>query len=218
VIPFASKSFFSPNSFVGALLGATLLALSASAPADLSGQVASGNPHGNLENAECTLCHRSESWTPLRSPMLFDHTVHTLFPLRANHADIGCARCHLDLRFDGPGAQAQDCGACHVDVHQNKLGTDCAACHRETSFTDVQPVEIHAQTFFPLTGAHLQLTCSSCHSDERRGAFAGQDGTCVFCHLRDYTRTTAPNHVVAEMGTLCEACHGTLGWRPALNP
>lgn len=147
--------------------------------------------------------------------MAFDHSEHTAFPLRANHADVLCAQCHIELRFDQPDTPIQDCGACHVDVHQNKLGTDCVSCHRETTFADVQPLEIHANTFFPLTGAHLQLPCASCHADERRGAFAGQDATCVNCHRRDYTRSTAPNHVIADTGVQCQQCHGTLGWRPA---
>lgn len=149
--------------------------------------------------------------------MAFDHDQHTTFALRASHAESLCAQCHLELRFDQPDTRMQDCAACHVDVHQNKLGTDCSFCHRETSFTDVQPVEIHAQTFFPLTGAHLQLPCASCHSDERRGAFAGQDATCINCHSRDYTRSSRPNHIIAELGTQCEQCHGTLGWRPEIR-
>ena len=130
-----------------------------------------------------------------------------------SHGELSCGRCHLNLRFSAVETSSiSGCASCHLDVHQGKLGASCSSCHRPTSFSDVPANEIHARTFFPLTGAHLEVTCDVCHSDERRGAFSGKDTACVDCHRSDYQRATEPDHVAAGFDTRCEGCHGTLVW------
>ena len=64
-------------------------------------------------------------------------------------------------------------------------------------------VQTHQQ-FFPLTGAHATLACTSCHAG---GRFAGTDDTCQACHAQD----RPPNHFQGQ----CSSCHATTAWRPA---
>ena len=66
---------------------------------------------------------------------------------------------------------------------------------------------------FPLTGAHLQITCESCHENERGGAFSALDGDCVSCHLPDYQRSDIVDHASRGFPTTCEQCHGSLAWQ-----
>ena len=182
-------------------------------PRSASAQSGLAHPHGAVSpGLECTLCHTVDRWTPTKSDSQFDHDRDTSFRILGSHADLSCDRCHQDFRFDGPGTTSAGCASCHLDVHQSKLGTRCASCHQATTFSDVPAVDIHARTFFPLTGAHLEITCDVCHTDERRGAFSGKDTACVECHRSEYERTRSPDHVAQGVSTRCEGCHGTLGW------
>ena len=60
------------------------------------------------------------------------------------------------------------------------------------------------QQFFPLTGAHATLDCTSCHAG---GRFAGTNDTCQACHAQD----RPPNHFQGQ----CSSCHATTAWTPA---
>lgn len=174
-----------------------------------------GNPHGPLpEGLDCSACHTPGGWTPLRAPPAFDHGA-TAFPLEGRHGDVACGSCHLDLRFDGPRLAPDDCGSCHLDVHQGTLLEACASCHTTSSFLDVEGREVHVRTAFPLTGAHLQVTCESCHADERGGAFTGLDTECASCHLGDYERAATVDHVAGGYPTECTECHSTVAWSDA---
>ena len=72
--------------------------------------------------------------------------------------------------------QAQrQCADCHVDVHQTRLGRDCAACHNTRSFASAQGLQVHARTRLPLTGAHAAVPCESCHRNQAQGQFTALD-------------------------------------------
>ncbi|HSF79815.1 MAG TPA: hypothetical protein VLA49_01190 [Anaerolineales bacterium] len=58
--------------------------------------------------------------------------------------------------------------------------------------------------FFPLTGRHASLECTSCHTD---GKFLGTARLCSTCHAQ----VKPANHFTGE----CSACHSTSAWRPA---
>jgi hypothetical protein len=144
--------------------------------------------------------------------MDFEHDDDTSFPLVGRHQDAGCGGCHLGLRFDEPRVGPSDCGACHVDVHLGNLSDNCAGCHNEVSYNDVAGVSIHTRTAFPLTGAHLQLTCESCHVDDRGSAYSPLDSDCFSCHAADYEDAQSLDHTALAFSTTCEECHNTLGW------
>lgn len=171
------------------------------------------SPHGALPtDLDCSACHTPERWTPAKLSLDFDHDTQTDFRLEGLHAQADCTACHLSLDFTQPKLEGDGCASCHFDVHQGKLGTDCVSCHTANSFLDLPVIDLHANTFFPLTGAHLQVSCESCHADERRGSFAGQDPECLSCHGEAYQATANPSHAEQGFSSACEQCHGTVAW------
>jgi DnaJ-class molecular chaperone len=89
--------------------------------------------------------------------------------------------------------------------------TDCVSCHTSTT-TWLGSNFNHGTTQFPLTGAHVTVSCASCHSD---GVFKGKPTACVACHRPDYDHTTTPAHAAAGYSTDCTTCHTTNAWQGA---
>lgn len=171
------------------------------------------NPHGPLKaGVDCSDCHTSAGWTPLRSDPKFEHTRDTRFALDGSHTTLTCARCHLDLRFDEPKVEPSQCASCHADVHRGNLGQDCTRCHNSDSFRDVEALSLHQRTAFPLTGAHINTPCESCHRTERAGVFAAVPRDCVACHqpALDRAAQSGVNHDGFPRD--CIHCHVTLAW------
>jgi predicted CXXCH cytochrome family protein len=171
------------------------------------------NPHGTLPaGLECGDCHTPNSWKPDPATVKFDHNRQTGFKLVGRHRDAACRSCHLSVKFDESTLKGADCATCHADVHRGAYAERCASCHTAVSFADVPGLQIHARTTFPLTGAHAQITCRTCHVDDRGGAFAPVDPQCIACHRADYERASPVNHVAANYPTDCTRCHVTLAW------
>jgi len=171
------------------------------------------NPHGILPSGiDCDNCHNPDGWTPLRAHVAFDHNRQTHFRLDGKHLQSPCSSCHLDLRFDEPRASVTECESCHVDVHQGHMASPCITCHTTASFTEITGLTIHAATSFPLDGAHMQLSCESCHVNDRGGAFTTLDTQCISCHQADYNGAASINHQDARFPETCEQCHNSLAW------
>jgi hypothetical protein len=72
----------------------------------------------------------------------------------------------------------------------------------------------HLRTGFPLTGAHAQARCETCHTG---GRFAGTPKQCADCHgagRRVAATTKTPNHVPTNEP--CELCHrSAVSWSVA---
>ena len=67
-------------------------------------------------------------------------------------------------------------------------------------------------TNFPLTGAHLSISCQDCHAS----GYQGTPTECVACHQTNYNNTTNPDHEALMLPTNCESCHSTNpDWQPA---
>lgn len=182
----------------------------------LAARQARVNPHGPLpDSMDCSACHTSEGWIPVREEMQFVHGARSGFELTGAHTQVACAGCHLDLRFDGPDVKADDCASCHADVHEGGMVQSCASCHTTRSFDAVDGEAVHALTSFPLTGAHRQVTCESCHVDDVGGAFTSLPTDCVSCHRPDYRSATVVDHVGSGYPTNCTECHSTVGWSDA---
>jgi positive regulator of sigma E activity len=181
-----------------------------------AGLAAQDSPHGELPpGMDCAACHTSTGWVPALETMDFVHGAVSGFTLRGEHETLTCAQCHTDLRFDAPNVQADDCAQCHTDVHDGQIIDDCVSCHTETSFQVVDGQEIHARTALPLEGAHLELTCESCHSDEAQGLYAGIEASCLSCHAEDYAQSEILDHEELGYSTDCVQCHTTLAWSDA---
>jgi len=170
-------------------------------------RVTTRSPHGPLA-IPCENCHTAAGWRPIRAVPEFDHNK-TRYPLRSMHEKVQCTQCHARPVFTEVGKHCQDC---HADIHQRKMGTDCAQCHTVQGWNiTVQKVRDH-QNRFPLLGAHAAVQCEDCHKSAAVGQFQGLSTACVSCHLRDYQKTTNPNHVSEQFATTCESCHSFDSW------
>ncbi|MCB0719324.1 MAG: hypothetical protein KDD65_12830, partial [Bacteroidetes bacterium] len=189
-----------------------LLALltSAALPRVSSAQDGVTNPHGDFDPPlACSNCHTTNGWQELKPVLEFSHDD---FPLLGRHQQVSCIGCHTELKFDEPEVGPSECATCHLDVHLGNFSQNCQNCHNNTSLNDVDGIALHEQSRFPLTGAHIQLACQNCHTDDQGGAFATMESECVSCHLADYENTTAIDHQAQGFPTQCESCHSTMSW------
>jgi hypothetical protein len=135
----------------------------------------------------------------------FDHNK-VAFQLSGKHTQLDCSACHGgDRSIADLKSTPQDCFSCHArdDVHQGGLGSDCETCHSSAGW--LPATFDHAKTSFPLTGAHLTLKCSQCHTTPSFGALSSD---CFSCHAADDAHK-------GEFGTGCGTCHTTEAWLPA---
>jgi len=159
----------------------------------------------------CETCHSTTAWVP----STFNHTTATSFPLTGAHIAVTCATCHPT----GYTAIPTTCVSCHLTTYNattnpnhitSKFPTTCETCHSTTNWTS-STFNHSTSTTFPLTGAHIGLTCIQCHPTN----YNAIPTTCVSCHLATYNATTNPNHIGAKFATTCETCHTTTNWTSA---
>ena len=160
---------------------------------------------------DCNECHSSEVW----QPATFDHNL-TDFPLTGAHIETDCAGCHIAGVFaDLPGTcidcHQQDFDEVEDPSHiEQEFSLDCTECHSTDAW---EPATFdHELTDFPLTGAHIETDCISCHIDE---VFTNLPGTCIDCHQQDFDEVEDPSHIEQEFSLDCTECHSTDVWEPA---
>ncbi len=161
-------------------------------------------------STSCTTCHTTTNWTSS-----FDHAS-TGWALTGQHIGTACSGCHGDGVFHG---KATDCYSCHrtnYDGTRNPphvasgFPTTCTTCHNTNNWTGA-PFD-HNATQFPLTGAHLAVSCANCHGD---GVYKGKPTDCYSCHRADYDNSSDPKHGTAGFATTCATCHTTTNWSGA---
>jgi Zn finger protein HypA/HybF involved in hydrogenase expression len=159
-----------------------------------------------IAGAQCSACHsehlgRNGRITPVL-PATFDHSQ-TDFKLDGAHRGVVCAGCHVaGKKFrDAPGK----CVDCHrkVEPHEGKLGTDCAACHDTSRWSDTH--FDHSKTKFPLQARHAQITCAACHAGNR---WKATPTACASCHAPDDVHR-------GQRGNACGDCHTQASWTDA---
>ena len=153
----------------------------------------------------CEDCHTESAW----QGATFDHNQ-TAFPLQGAHTQVACADCHAD----GYAGTPSDCFACHesdfngaTDPDHQGFPTTCEDCHTESAWQGA--TFNHAQTGFPLQGAHTQVACADCHAE----GYAGTPSDCFACHESDFNGATDPDH--QGFPTTCEDCHTESAWQGA---
>ena len=161
---------------------------------------------------DCSICHSTVSW----SNATFNHAT-TGFALTGAHASLSCVSCHVNNNFSITNAACVSChlkdynGTTNPNHAQAGFPQQCQVCHTTTAWT---PASFnHNTTGFPLTGAHVNVPCNSCHIN---GQFAGTPTDCYSCHKAAYQSTTDPNHVTANFPTNCSLCHTTSSWLGAV--
>jgi hypothetical protein len=77
----------------------------------------------------CADCHNSQRWVP----SIFDHDTRTHFALTGGHANVPCAKCHLQTRLVGEKL---------IVVYKN-TPKKCVDCHgNDPKIRDLQPVPL----------------------------------------------------------------------------
>jgi hypothetical protein len=154
---------------------------------------------GGLASRPCSECHA----TPKFVPSTIDVAAHAsfAFALRGAHQKVPCSGCHARA---ASGTQAfvattTACVDCHGDHHHGLLGTDCASCHRETSWKDAPPFDHAGKTGFALLGAHAAARCDQCHVGGAKLTPPDHSPpSCAGCHTSRHGAAFGPN---------CTGCH-----------
>jgi hypothetical protein len=159
---------------------------------------------------DCKICHNTTAW----QPSTFDHSTSN-FPLTGGHIGVSCISCHSKGYVGTPTA----CESCHLTDYNAttnpphiaaKFPTDCKICHTPTAW---QPSTFNhnTSTTFPIVGAHIGVSCISCHAN----GYVGISTDCYSCHAANYNATTNPIHSAVGFPTTCLTCHTQNGWTPA---
>lgn len=177
--------------------------------------------HGRLdtdEAAQCGTCHRDHQGR--------DYNPHTVALKKFDHATIGfslarhltdydatsleCRACHNLPQYDFILARCVDCHAqndpAFMEAHTAAFGGDCLACHDGVDQTSAFD---HAQTDFPLDGAHAEQACTACHNPNLPPADTPTE--CQACHAE-------PALHAGVFATDCATCHSPAAWSPANLP
>ena len=164
-------------------------------------------------STQCQTCHgvAADGWGPTD----FNHSF---FPLVGGHNIQNCFACHQSGNNNFSGLSTA-CYSCHTGTFAATTNPNhvtagfphnCAECHSITDWTSV--TFNHNSTGFPLTGAHINVQCSQCHT----GGYATSPSTaCIGCHQTDYNNTSNPPHASAGYPTDCTQCHTTTAWTPS---
>jgi hypothetical protein len=159
--------------------------------------------HRGERGPKCGDCHATTGWKTAK----FDHKKETGFGLEGAHASIDCQDCHRsgNLKEKIP----RECVGCHQgqDSHAGRLGNDCGKCHGNEKWKPSN-FDHDRDTHWKLTGRHIKVDCHSCHTASVATQKLPKD--CVRCHR-------ASDVHVGELGTQCDQCHITEGWRAGVS-
>ena len=170
------------------------------APSECQSCHGDDDPHSGFMGEACADCHTAGDWLEVE----FDHDT-TDYPLIGGHLEPVCSDCHADETFQNTPTA---CVGCHADddVHNGRSGEQCDSCHNPTSWAD-SSFDHERDTLFALDGAHGDLACGDCHSED---PFADLlETTCISCHLDDDEHN-------AHFGTQCDTCHSRTLWTEML--
>lgn len=163
----------------------------------------------------CGSCHDVRGFRP----SLFTLQRHqaSRFPLDGAHLATPCFACHQSVAPKETVSYhfaSIDCLSCHSDIHHGQATPfmrgkgDCLACHQTSSWQKIR--FDHAQTRFPLVGAHQQTACGKCHQSgpDRSPKLSGLSADCASCHKDIHQGQFADDKGV----TRCETCHTPSRW------
>ncbi len=174
------------------------------------------DPHAGALGPDCRQCHITDGWLLIEGAK-FDHSQ-TRYPLQGRHAGVTCAGCHDQGRKKPAFAACRDC---HTDVHGSAAAARpqlvrCEECHTVQGFRPSDFSQIrHAETAFPLVGAHRATPCDACHrplgtGDHPRAAnLIPAHGACTDCHQDPHLGHT--EKFATDSG--CASCHDQNSWR-----
>ena len=137
-------------------------------------------------------------------------------PLNTGHAKFEqeCEKCHTAFSKQD---MTKQCLSCHEDIaaDRNKssgfhgkgrltIAAECNLCHtdhegRGSDIVNFVPEQFnHADTRFPLQGAHKLLACENCHEPGTK--YREANNACADCHRERDIHD-------GNLGEQCENCH-----------
>jgi hypothetical protein len=132
--------------------------------------------------------------------------AHASWKLEGKHAGTSCAMCHAGATtLDELQDTSTACIACHADddIHDGRLGSDCASCHTATAWEEEPDDFDHDLTPFTLKGGHTEVACLACHVDR---AWKGIGTACESCHAADDPHA-------GQFDQPCASCHTESDWK-----
>ena len=168
--------------------------LHAPVPKDCSGCHKADDRHESRLGLSCGTCHGNDLWRVAS----FEHPN---FKLAGAHAKVACQACHTASLQDQK--LGTDCASCHraANPHGTSMSQDCETCHTSTNWSDV--TFDHDLTPYALLGLHVAATCSQCHMTQH---FKETSQDCNACHARDDIHNGA-------LSKACATCHTPNGWK-----
>ncbi|MCF8365195.1 MAG: cytochrome C [Bacteroidales bacterium] len=169
--------------------------------------------HKNKFGTNCIKCHNEESFHEIKNLDVLDHD-RTSFPLKGKHIAVECKKCHK-TNYTNPLPHAS-CLDCHEDYHKGQFirdgkNTECTSCHSVQGFQGSSyTIERHADSKFPLTGAHVATPCFACHKKNEEWNFKKTGINCIDCHT-DIHDLFIDKKYYPEAD--CKKCHETSRWR-----
>lgn len=175
------------------------------------------NPnHVSLQfGTDCKSCHSINGWKPAS----FEHDGQ-FFPIYSGEHKSNwnsCIDCHnVSGNYKNFTCLTSNChpqnkmNQEHKDVSgYSYQSSSCLSCHpsgkKEGAFN-------HKNSNFPLTGAHLNAECTSCHLN---GYAQKPPIDCFSCHKNNFNNTSKPNHITLNFSQDCNQCHDNISWKPA---
>jgi len=176
--------------------------------------------HQGRLGSDCRSCHATSSWQSVANTK-FNHNK-TSFPLKGLHRQVKCASCHK------PGQPLkitcyERCQDCHSDFHRGQFERlpekgACETCHTVDGFSPARfTISQHAQSRFPLSGAHLALPCLACHQNENGSInkFRFNSFQCITCHKNPHQNGVDKYLILNSQLTQkdgCAHCHQSSSW------
>lgn len=168
-----------------------------------------GSEYKGQQCGHCHVEHRGVSHLLIRWPGGgrddFDH-AQTGWKLKGKHTGAKCRDCHKQK--NRRGAQTflgtrRECGSCHEDPHEQRLGTRCESCHGEQGWKTVRLDGFdHDLARFDLLGKHRKVECVKCHQDPPK--YRDLDfASCGSCHEDPHA---------GRFDERCKSCHQESGW------
>jgi len=173
--------------------------------------------HKGRLGTTCQSCHNFQDWKDVNVAK-FDHSK-TRYPLTGMHAQVQCAKCHVNGADGKPqyfGIAFNQCSDCHKDPHHGSFPQGCSTCHNTAGWKKINLQAVgehfdHSKTKFPLLGKHASVDCAKCHQGgDFKKPLPFQK--CMDCHEDAHNGqfTKRPD------GGECASCHNVQGWKPSL--
>ena len=159
---------------------------------------------------DCSTCHNTMNW----DGATFNHMT-TGFALVGVHATQQCAACHVNNNYNLTSGTCLNChltdfSTANSPPHQSAgFPQDCTLCHGSSAINWTSATFNHVTTGFTLTGAHINLQCAQCHTNNNYNLTSG---ACINCHLTDFNNTNNPPHKASGFAQDCSGCHTTTSW------